>query len=112
MAPKDAMKPMKAEHNKKCKLQITTDSTPRKTISNHAPSLECKCSMQIKIFCGANNRFYLSKNNSLNHCHHPPLKCPHVLKVTNKLTIEMIKVQHWKLFASHYNDNDDTLGIG
>ena len=38
--------------------------------------------------------------------------CPHVLKVTNKLTIEMIKVQHWKLYASHYNDDDDTLGIG
>ena len=38
--------------------------------------------------------------------------CAHVLKVTNKLTIEMIKVQHWKLYASHYNDDDDTLGIG
>jgi hypothetical protein len=24
----------------------------------------------------------------------------------------MIKVQHWKLYASHYNDDDDTLGIG
>ncbi len=33
-------------------------------------------------------------------------------KVTNKLTLEMIKVQHWKLYATHYNDDDDTLGIG
>jgi hypothetical protein len=74
MAPKDAMKRMKAEHNKKRKLQITTDPTPRKTVSNCAPSLECKCSIQIKIFCGANNLFYPPKNNSLNHCHHPPLK--------------------------------------
>ncbi len=24
----------------------------------------------------------------------------------------MIKVQHWKLSATHYNDDDDTLGIG
>jgi hypothetical protein len=24
----------------------------------------------------------------------------------------MIKVQHWKLYATHYNDDDDTLGIG
>ncbi len=24
----------------------------------------------------------------------------------------MIKVQHWKLYASHYNNDDDTLGIG
>jgi hypothetical protein len=73
MAPKDAKKCMKAEQNKKQKLQTTTDPTPRKTVSNCAPSLKCKCSMQIKIFCGANNLFYLSKNSSLNHCHHP---CP------------------------------------
>ena len=24
----------------------------------------------------------------------------------------MIKVQHWKLYATHYNYDDDTLGIG
>ncbi len=24
----------------------------------------------------------------------------------------MIKVQHWKLYATHYNDDHDTLGIG
>ena len=38
--------------------------------------------------------------------------CAHILKVTNELTLEMIKVQHWKLNATHYNDDDDTLGIG
>jgi hypothetical protein len=38
--------------------------------------------------------------------------CAHVLKVTHELTLEMIKVQHWKLNATHYNDDDDTLGIG
>ncbi len=41
MAPKDAKKCMKAEQNKKCKLQTTTDSTPCKTVSNRAPSLKC-----------------------------------------------------------------------
>ncbi len=35
--------------------------------------------MQIKIFCGANNLFYLSKNSSLNHCHHPHLKSKAIL---------------------------------
>jgi hypothetical protein len=35
--------------------------------------------MQIKIFCGANNLFYLSKNSSLNHCHHPFLKSKAIL---------------------------------
>jgi hypothetical protein len=24
----------------------------------------------------------------------------------------MIEVRHWKLYATHYNDDDDTLGIG
>jgi len=79
MTPKDAMKRMKVEHNKKRKLQTTTDPTPCKTVSNRAPSLKCKSSMQIKIFCGANNLFYLSKNSSLNHCHHPPLKSKAIL---------------------------------
>jgi hypothetical protein len=74
MAPKDAKKHMKAEQNRKRKLQTTTDPTPHKTVSNCAPSLHHKCSMQIKIFCGVNNFFYLSKNSSLNHCHHPCLK--------------------------------------
>ncbi len=41
MAPKDAKKRMKAEQNKKHKLQTTTDPTPRKTVSNCAPSLQC-----------------------------------------------------------------------
>jgi hypothetical protein len=35
--------------------------------------------MQIKIFCGAINFFYLSKNSSLNHCHHPRLKSKAIL---------------------------------
>ena len=44
---------------------------------------------------------------SLFSCGYP---CSHVLRVTNELSIDMIKVQHWKLYASHYNDN--CLGIG
>jgi hypothetical protein len=70
MAPKDA---------KKGKLQTTTDPTPCKTVSNCAPSVHRKCSMQIKIFAGANNLFYLSKSSSLNHCHHPCLKFEAIL---------------------------------
>ena len=56
------------------------------------------------------------RNDSINtkkiffvRCGYP---CAHVLKVTNKLTLETIKVQHWKLNATHYNDDNDTLGIG
>jgi hypothetical protein len=80
MAPKDAKKRMKAEQNKKCKLQTTTDPTPCKTVSNCALSLHRKCSMQIKIFVGANNLFYLSKSSSLYHCHHPCLKSEAILR--------------------------------
>jgi hypothetical protein len=36
--------------------------------------------------------------------------CSHVLKVTNDLQLDMIKVQHWKIYAAHYND--DSSGIG
>jgi hypothetical protein len=95
MAPKDAMKHMKAKHNKKHKLQITTDPTPHKTVSICAPSLECKCSMQIKIFCGANNLFYQSKNSSLNHCHHPPLKSKTILCGQSDMETGDIEEEHY-----------------
>jgi hypothetical protein len=36
--------------------------------------------------------------------------CSHVLKITNELMLDMIKVQDWKLYSSHYNDDD--IGIG
>jgi hypothetical protein len=36
--------------------------------------------------------------------------CSHVLKVTNELKLDMIKVQHWKIYAAHYNY--DSSGIG
>jgi hypothetical protein len=34
----------------------------------------------------------------------------HVLKVTDEITIDMIKVHHWKIYAIHYEDM--SLGIG
>jgi hypothetical protein len=36
--------------------------------------------------------------------------CSHVLRVTNELQLNMIKIQHWKIFAAHYNN--DSSGIG
>ena len=36
--------------------------------------------------------------------------CSHVLRVTNELQLDMIKIQHWKIYAAHYND--DSSGIG
>ena len=43
----------------------------------------------------------------ITRCGYP---CSHVLKVTNEITIDMIKVQHWKIYATHYEDM--SLGIG
>jgi hypothetical protein len=36
--------------------------------------------------------------------------CSHVLRVNNELQLNMIKIQHWEIFAAHYND--DSSGIG
>ena len=60
MAPKEAKKRMKASEDKKRKLlQISSGPTPRKTVSHRAPSIGLKCQMQIVIFLGNNNRFYI-----------------------------------------------------
>ncbi len=54
------------------------------------------------------NGLFLTTLNSLYiRCGYP---CAHILKVTHELTIYIIKVQHWKLHATHYND--ESLGFG
>jgi len=79
MATKVGLKRMKAVTNKKRKLELT-NHTPRKTVSNRAPSADLKCPMQIKIFVGTNNKIYLSTNSNLRHCHHPYLKSEAILR--------------------------------
>jgi hypothetical protein len=37
--------------------------------------------------------------------------CSHVLKIINELMLDMIGVQHLKLYSSHYNDNDTGIGF-
>jgi hypothetical protein len=46
----------------------------QRTVSRQAPSIEKKCSMQIKIFLGLDNHFYLTKTSCLHHSHHLHLK--------------------------------------
>ena len=38
------------------------------------------------------------------------IPCEHVLFLTNSFSHEMVKIQHWKVFGSHYNDNSE-LGM-
>jgi hypothetical protein len=63
----------------------------------------------MNILLSPRNDFINTNHFLFMRCGYP---CAHVLKVTNKLTLEMIKVQHWKLYATYYNDDDNTLGIG
>jgi hypothetical protein len=73
MATKEAKKRMKTCAAKKHKLK---ESIPIfwRTVSRQAPSIENICSMQIKIFLGLDNPFYLAKSSCLDHSHHLHLK--------------------------------------
>jgi hypothetical protein len=37
--------------------------------------------------------------------------CSHVLRVTNELQLDMIKNQHWKIYAAHCNDDSSRIGM-
>jgi hypothetical protein len=58
---------------KKRKLKETIPISWR-TVSRQAPSIEKKCSTQIRIFLGLDNHFYLAKTSCLHRSHHPGLK--------------------------------------
>jgi hypothetical protein len=66
--------------------------------------------MYINILLAPINGYIFA--NSYFFCISCSYPCTHVLKVTNELTLDMIKVQHWKLYATHYNGDDEFLGIG
>jgi hypothetical protein len=52
----------------------------RRTVSTRSPSSDHKCPMQIIIFLGQDDRFYLSTKSCLNHRHHPALKAEAILR--------------------------------
>ncbi len=37
--------------------------------------------------------------------------CSHILRVTNDIQLDMIKIQHWKIYAAHYNDESSGIGM-
>ena len=73
MATREAIKRMKMCAYKKHKLKETVPIS-RRTVSRQAPSIEKICSMQIKIFLGLDNHFYLAKTSCLHLSHHLRLK--------------------------------------
>ena len=52
----------------------------RRTVSTRSPSSDLKCLMQIIIFLGQDDCFYLSTKSYLNHGHHPALKADAILR--------------------------------
>ena len=52
----------------------------RRTFSTRSPSADLKCPMQMIIFLGQDDRFYLSTKSCLNHRHHPALKAEAILR--------------------------------
>ena len=57
----------------------------RRTVSSRSPLSDLKCPIQIIIFLGQDDCFYLSTKSSLNHCHHPALKADAILRGQNDM---------------------------
>ena len=57
----------------------------RRTVSTRSPSSDLKCPMQIIIFLGQDDRYYLSTRSCLNHCRHPALKADAILRGQNDM---------------------------
>ncbi len=50
-------------------------------------------------------------SNMINSWYSCRLPCEHVLRITDKLRHDMIHIQNWKIYASHYNDDTSELGL-
>ena len=61
-------------------LNQTKKPVIRKSVSFRALSQDTKCPMQIIIFLGQDDYFYLSTRSNLKHDHHPPLTSHAILR--------------------------------
>ncbi len=83
MASKDTQRRLVKENKNRPRDPNVLDF--RRTVSSRSPSSDLKCPMQIIIFLGQDDRFYLSNKSSLNHCHHPALKDDAILRGQNDM---------------------------
>jgi hypothetical protein len=83
MASKDTQRRLVKENNNQ--PRDPNILAVRRTVSSRSPSSDLKCPMQIMIFLGQDDRFYLSTKSSLNHCHHPALKADAILRGQNDM---------------------------
>jgi hypothetical protein len=66
------------KENQNCPKDLCVE-VRRKTVSSRAPTFEKKCPMQIIIFLGQDDQFYLSTKSCLQHPYHPFLKADAIL---------------------------------
>ncbi len=78
MASKDTQRRLVKENKNQPRDPNVLDV--RRTASSRSPLSDLKCPMQIIIFLGQDDCFYLSTKSSLNHCHHPALKADAILR--------------------------------
>ena len=78
MASKDTQRRLISDNKQRTRDPNVLDL--RRTVSSRSPSTNLKCPMQIIIFLGQDDRFYLSTKSSLNHHHHPALKAEAILR--------------------------------
>jgi hypothetical protein len=77
VASKETQRKMiKANQNRPKDL---SEQVQKKTVSSTAPTFETKCPIQIIIFLGQDDCFYLSKKSCLEHHYHPFLKADAIL---------------------------------
>jgi hypothetical protein len=77
MASKETQRKLiKANQNRPKDL---SEQVQRKTVSSRSPTFETKCPMQIIIFLGQDDHFYLSTKSCLEHHYHPFLKADAIL---------------------------------
>ncbi len=70
---------------KKNRLKDPNIIDVRRTVSTSSPSSDLKCPMQMIIFLGQDDCFYLSTKSCLNHLHHPALKADAILSGQNDM---------------------------
>ena len=78
MASKDTQRKLISDNKQRPRDPNVLDI--RRTVSSRSPSTDRKCPMQIIIFLGQDDCFYLSTKSCLNHRHHPALKAEAILR--------------------------------
>ena len=78
MASKDTQRKLISDNKQRPRDPNVVDT--RRTVSSRSPSTDRKCPMQIIIFLGQDDHFYLSTKSCPNYRHHPALKAEAIVR--------------------------------